>query len=128
MPFRSGMSVGYTQKINEYLSEVFNWNYDPREDPEAEVGAEPTASLWPANLPGFREALYSYHGQLLRLARRLTRVFTLALHLPEDAFDDYVKRPEAAMRILHYPEQKHSVNDQDGIGAHTDVECFIIVT
>lgn len=32
------------------------------------------------------------------------------------------------MRILHYPEQKHSVDDQNGIGAHTDVECFTIVT
>lgn len=32
------------------------------------------------------------------------------------------------MRILRYPEQKHSVDDQNGIGAHTDVECFTIVT
>lgn len=32
------------------------------------------------------------------------------------------------MRILHYPEQKHSVEDQNGIGAHTDAECFTIVT
>ncbi|KAL3486794.1 Clavaminate synthase-like protein [Aspergillus germanicus] len=110
------------------LSEAFNWNYDPREDPEAAEGAEPTASLWPSDLPGFRETLYAYHGQLLRLARRLTRIFALALHLPENAFDDYIKRPEAGMRILHYPEQKHSVDDQNGIGAHTDVECFTIVT
>ncbi|KAL3451547.1 hypothetical protein BJX65DRAFT_321383 [Aspergillus insuetus] len=110
------------------LSEAFNWNYDPSEDPDAAEGAEPTASLWPSDLPGFRETLYAYHGQLLQLARRLTRIFALALHLPEDAFDDYVKRPEAGMRILHYPEQKHSVDDQNGIGAHTDVECFTIVT
>ncbi|KAL4876510.1 2OG-Fe(II) oxygenase superfamily protein [Aspergillus karnatakaensis] len=110
------------------LSEAFNWSYDPREDPEAEEGIEPTVSLWPSDLPGFREGLYAYHGQLLRLARRLTRIYALALHLPEDAFDQYIKRPEAGMRILHYPEQKHSVDDQNGIGAHTDVECFTIVT
>ncbi|KAL5342486.1 hypothetical protein BJX70DRAFT_292329 [Aspergillus crustosus] len=110
------------------LSEAFNWSYDPREDPEAAEGVEPTVSLWPSDLPGFRESLYAYHGQLLRLARRLTRIFALALHLPEDAFDDYTKRPEAGMRILHYPEQTHSVDEQNGIGAHTDVECFTIVT
>ncbi|KAL4925363.1 isopenicillin N synthase family dioxygenase [Aspergillus undulatus] len=112
------------------LSEAFNWSYDPAEDPEAVEGAEATVSLWPSetDLPGFRKALYAYHGQLLKLSRRLTRIFALALHLPENAFDEYVRRPEAGMRILHYPEQKHSVDDQNGIGAHTDVECFTIVT
>ncbi|KAL4862479.1 hypothetical protein BDV12DRAFT_207186 [Aspergillus spectabilis] len=110
------------------LSEAFNWSYDPREDPEAAEGVEPTMSLWPSDLPGFREGLYAYHSQLLRLARRLTRIFALALHLAEGAFDDYIKRPEAGMRILHYLEQKHSVDEQNGIGAHTDVECFTIVT
>ncbi|KAG2421266.1 hypothetical protein HFD88_005240 [Aspergillus terreus] len=31
-------------------------------------------------------------------------------------------------RILHYPEQKNSVDEQNEIGAHTDVECFTMVT
>lgn len=87
-------------------------------------------SIWPAPgiLPGFREGLYAYHTQLLGLARRLTRVFALALRLPETYFDAYTRRPEAGMRILHYPAQTHPVDDQNGIGAHTDVECFTIVT
>lgn len=79
-------------------------------------------------MPGFREGLYAYHGQLLRLSRQLTKIFALALHLPEDFFDQYVRKPEAGMRILRYPEQKHSIDEQNGIGAHTDVECFTIVT
>lgn len=85
-------------------------------------------SIWPSDVPGFREALFAYHTKLLQLARRLTRIFSLALHLPEEFFDEYVREPEAGMRILHYPEQQHSVDDQNGIGAHTDVECFTIVT
>ncbi|CAG9978010.1 unnamed protein product, partial [Clonostachys byssicola] len=108
--------------------EAFNWAYDASEDPEAVDKAEPSVSIWPSDLPGFREGLYAYHTKLLELSRRLTRIFALALHLPEDFFDEYVRRPEAGMRILHYPEQKHSVDDQNGIGAHTDVECFTIVT
>jgi isopenicillin N synthase-like dioxygenase len=48
--------------------------------------------------------------------------------MPERSFDDYVRKPEAGMRILRYPEQKHSIDEQNGIGAHTDVECFTIVT
>ncbi|XXH04180.1 hypothetical protein Hte_010593 [Hypoxylon texense] len=110
------------------LSEAFNWAYDAAEDPEAVNKDEPSVSIWPSDLPGFREGLYAYHTQLLRLSRRLVRIFALALHLPEEYFDEYVKRPEAGMRILHYPEQKHTVEEQNGIGAHTDVECFTIVT
>jgi isopenicillin N synthase-like dioxygenase len=48
--------------------------------------------------------------------------------MPENAFDEYVHRPEAGMRILRYPEQKASRDEQTGIGSHTDVECFTIVT
>lgn len=55
-------------------------------------------------------------------------MFALALHLPEDAFDEYVKVPEAGMRVLHYPAQTASRDDQNGIGAHTDVEYFTIIT
>ncbi|KAH8887973.1 Clavaminate synthase-like protein [Thozetella sp. PMI_491] len=110
------------------LSEAFNWAYDPREDPDAVDLNQPAVSIWPSDLAGFREELYAYHTQLLNLSRRLTRIFALALHLPETYFDDFVKRPEAGMRILHYPEQEHSADDQNGIGAHTDVECFTIVT
>lgn len=32
------------------------------------------------------------------------------------------------MRILHYPAQTASVDEQNGIGAHTDFECFTMVT
>lgn len=32
------------------------------------------------------------------------------------------------MRILHSLEQNHSVDEQNGISTHTDVECFTIVT
>lgn len=58
----------------------------------------------------------------------MTRVFALALHLPENAFDEFIKRPEAGMRVLHYPHQEAPEDDQDGIGAHTDFECFTTVT
>lgn len=34
----------------------------------------------------------------------------------------------AMMRILRYPPQARPAGEQNGIGAHTDVECFTIVT
>ena len=76
----------------------------------------------------FEENLCAYQTALISLARRLTRMFALALHIPEDSFDEHVRQPEAGMRILHYPEQEASRDDQNGIGAHTDVEYFTIIT
>lgn len=87
----------------------------------------------------------TYHTELLSLARKLTGIFALALGMPEDHFDDHVQRPEAGMRIIHYPAQEASAADQNGIGtsrspplsstpltlptgAHTDFESFTLVT
>ncbi|KAH7028091.1 uncharacterized protein B0I36DRAFT_328598 [Microdochium trichocladiopsis] len=112
------------------LSEAFNWGYDAKFDPDATPAAlaQKSPSIWPSDLPGFQEGVMAYHAQLLRFSRRLARIFALALHMPEDYFDAYTAQPEAGMRILHYPEQEHSVDEQNGIGAHTDVESFTIVT
>ncbi|KZT22420.1 putative gibberellin 3-beta hydroxylase [Neolentinus lepideus HHB14362 ss-1] len=121
---------GYNRNQRKYndLSEAFNWAYDAQFDPGAVDKDRPSISIWPEDLTGFKQTLYAYHSQLLVLARKMTQIFALALHMPEDYFDEYVKRPEAGMRILHYPEQEASADDQNGIGAHTDFECFTMVT
>ncbi|KAI1628830.1 putative gibberellin 3-beta hydroxylase [Exophiala viscosa] len=108
------------------LSEAFNLAYSAEQDPENPENDAGT-SIWPSDLPGFREGLYAYHTPMLSFARKMTRIFALALHLPETYFDEWAKTPEAGMRILHYPEQEATVDDQNGIGAHTDFECFTIV-
>jgi isopenicillin N synthase-like dioxygenase len=108
------------------LSEAFNLAYSPEQDPE-NPNREPGTSIWPKDLPGFKDKMYAYHTPMLQFARKMTKIFALALHLSEDYFDEYMKIPEAGLRILHYPEQKASVDDQNGIGAHTDFECFTIV-
>lgn len=121
------MTNTYWQFIDLY--EAYNWNYEENTDPSKEG---PTlahvANLWPKDLPAFQTTLGTYQAALVGLARRMTRLFSLALQLPETAFDDYVKTPEASMRILHYPVQTASRDDQNGIGAHTDVEHFTMIT
>ncbi|PVI04112.1 putative isopenicillin N synthetase [Periconia macrospinosa] len=119
-------------KKEKDLMEAYNWGYNPKYDPEVASDQEPDTDaiklLWPKDLPGFKDILYEHHAQLLTLARRLLRIFALALHVPEDFFDDYVKTPAAGMRVTHYPPQVASPTDQLGIGAHTDFECFTFVT
>jgi len=86
--------------------EAFNWGYDAKYDPLAVDPNRPNKNLWPKDLPGFKEAMHAYHSQMLVLARRMTRTFALALNMPEDYFDNYVRCPEASQRIVHYPVQE----------------------
>ncbi|KIW10314.1 hypothetical protein PV08_11276 [Exophiala spinifera] len=110
------------------LYEAFNWNYNAANDPDFPDESISEINLWPTELPGFKKILCTYQTEMIRLARKLTRMFALALHIPEDSFEDMVQRPEAGCRILHYPQQETSRDEQNGIGAHTDVEYFTIIT
>lgn len=85
--------------------------------------------MWPdeRDLPGFKGDLMAYHTELLQFARRLTGIFALALGMDEHYFDEYTRRPEAGMRIIHYPEQDAEPEDQNGIGmCHHPQSCIRI--
>ena len=83
-------------------------------------------NLWP-ELPGFQEAATRYYAAVADLARRLFAGFALALGLPEDHFEALRKAPPSQLRLIHYPFDPHAEPDQQGIGAHTDYECFTIL-
>lgn len=118
----------YTNTSPLDLHEAYNWNYDPAKDPDFPDPKLPSINMWPKDMPEFEENLCAYQTRMVSLARQLTRMFALALEIPENSFDDFVRRPEAGVRILHYPEQTATADDQNGIGAHTDVEYFTIIT
>ncbi len=83
---------------------------------------------WPAEDDDFQHALSACYDAMLGLSRSLLRCFALALNLSEQHFDAYVTKPLATMRILHYPPQSGVISeDQIGIGAHSDYECFTIL-
>ncbi|KIM52314.1 hypothetical protein SCLCIDRAFT_141439 [Scleroderma citrinum Foug A] len=86
------------------------------------------SNVWPENLPGFREDVLAYYHAAVRLGLLLFPLFALALNLPEDFFADKVTKPAAIMRLLHYPPQPPQLLEGiEGIGAHTDYECFTIL-
>jgi len=86
------------------------------------------ANQWPEGLPGFKDQMQAYFGEVLALGKRLFRAFALALDLPEDYFDPMVTKPTGVLRILYYPSQEGPIDQrQIGIGAHTDYECFTIL-
>ena len=82
---------------------------------------------WPEGLPGFREFLLDYHGQLDRLAHRLLVGFALALDLPRDALDASHRDPINSIRLLHYPPQPDAEFEFLGARPHTDTGTFTIL-
>src|ERR1700710_141086 len=72
---------------------------DPELLPRAPFRA---ANLWP-QLPGFRGTMLEYFNRLWRLGRDLHRGFALDLGLDRDFFESRLDRPNATLRLLHYP-------------------------
>lgn len=71
--------------------------------------------------------------QRLKLARKLTRIFALALDLREDYFDPLTTQPGADALYIHYPppltpsatSKEHEIDV--GIGSHTDIQLFTLL-
>lgn len=64
------------------------------------------------------------------------RLFALSLDLPEDHFDAMVTHPGGIARLLYYPPPKNpqptvpepvQEEEQIGLGAHSDYECFTLL-
>ncbi|PLB50347.1 2OG-Fe(II) oxygenase family oxidoreductase [Aspergillus steynii IBT 23096] len=126
------------QKSMGALSESFDIGYeiagDAQRDPNDALPTD-TFSLygdnqWPGDelVPGLRETYLRYFAQALDLCRSMMRIFALALDLEEGFFDDKLKYPGATSRMLHYPPQPVEGAVVEGLGAHTDYECFTILS
>ncbi|PYH47105.1 isopenicillin N synthase family dioxygenase [Aspergillus saccharolyticus JOP 1030-1] len=133
--------VGSTQ-INKTETkdrkETFSLRYNPHRDPQVHPATLPAEdqdnALWDgtAHLPGFRETTTAFYQARLALARKMIRIFALALHLPEDYFDELVTHPGADGLYVHYPgtPDAPSLSDAEldvGIGSHTDIQCVTLL-
>ncbi|CAG8939664.1 unnamed protein product [Penicillium salamii] len=126
--------------------ETFSIRYNPINDPTI---AEPEKLLadgkfsdgdnvdfpWSGtnHLPGFRDTTVKFYQQRLTLARKMIRLFALALNMPEDYFDSVTTTPGADGLYVHYPatpaqelEENHG-NLDVGIGSHTDIQCITLL-
>ncbi|MBL6954005.1 MAG: isopenicillin N synthase family oxygenase [Alphaproteobacteria bacterium] len=74
---------------------------------------------WPADLPGFREAILAYTEAVDALGRRLLPAVALALDLAPDTFDAAFAESQFSFRLSHYPRADRQP-DQYGIAPHTD--------
>ncbi|KAL3449184.1 Clavaminate synthase-like protein [Aspergillus insuetus] len=121
------------------LSESFDIGYEIAGDPSKSIFEHtlPADSFelyggnqWPDDnvLPGFHATYLEYFRNCVELSRKLLRIFALALGLGERYFDEFVTYPGCMSRILHYPPQPVGGKERVGIEAHTDFECFTILS
>ncbi len=80
-------------------------------------------NLWPDQPAGFRAKVETWFAHAGALARDLTRIFELALGLPENYFMAFQDHSLDVMRLNHYSMPagaSRAADDQMGMGAHTD--------
>jgi isopenicillin N synthase-like dioxygenase len=80
---------------------------------------------WPDD-QGFKDDVSAYYRAGVDLGKDLFRGFALALGLDEHYFDAYLRNPPNQLRLIHYPYSPQA-QDREGIGAHTDYECFTLL-
>jgi isopenicillin N synthase-like dioxygenase len=89
-----------------------------------QAGPEPAAerpNAWPADLPGFREAVMAFHTTATAACNQLMRAIAVALGLPNAYFEPFHTHSDSTARLLHYPPLQGSpAPGQLRAGAHTD--------
>lgn len=88
------------------------------------------SSLFRLFVPGFRQCIYDeFYLAMKKLGFALLEAFSMSLNLSKDYFTKLFEKPMMTMRILRYPPQIDVVDDEQlGCGAHTDYECFTILS
>ncbi|KAL2817909.1 2OG-Fe(II) oxygenase superfamily protein [Aspergillus cavernicola] len=143
--------VGTTQinnKESRDQKETFSVRYNPQNDPTtplADSDSVPDTTeehIWSGtnHLPDFRTTTIQFYKSRLTLARKIIRLFALALDLPEDYFDSVTTHPGADALYVHYPgtpslastttttTKDISTAEIDvGIGSHTDIQCVTLL-
>jgi isopenicillin N synthase-like dioxygenase len=129
--------IGRSQNHSGYVPEGEEQFYSGKVDHKEawDVGYELTdlslqrpmlgPNQWPQD-PQFRQHVSAYYDAALNLGRLLFRGFALGLGLPEQTFDSKVINPPSQLRLVHYPFNPDA-SDREGIGAHTDYECFTLL-
>ncbi|KAL4732003.1 hypothetical protein ACLX1H_001006 [Fusarium chlamydosporum] len=130
--------VGSTQINNNETrdkKETFSMRYDTRIDLTHDCVDDINSNfnsidyVWDGtnHLTNFRPVLTKFYQKRLMLARKLIRLFALALELPEDYFDSIITRPGADAVHIHYPGNDDTEDVDVGIGSHTDIQCVTLL-
>jgi isopenicillin N synthase-like dioxygenase len=109
------------------LKEAFDTALDLPDDDSDYLAGNPMLgpNAWP-DVPGFAEAVTAYYEAVLEVGHRLLWAFAVALGEDPDVFSRHATKTPSQLRLVHYPYNADA-KDGQGIGAHTDYECFTLL-
>jgi isopenicillin N synthase-like dioxygenase len=109
------------------LKEAFDTALDlPADDPDYLAGNPMLGpNVWP-EIPGFADAVTAYYHAVLDVGQLLLRSFSVALGEDPDRFARHATKTPSQLRLIHYPYNPDA-EDRQGVGAHTDYECFTLL-
>jgi isopenicillin N synthase-like dioxygenase len=109
------------------LKEAFDTALDlPADDPDYLAGNPMLGpNTWP-ELPGFAEAVTEYYTAVMAVGQKLLWAFAIALGEDPDTFTQHASKTPSQLRLVHYPYDPDA-QDAQGIGAHSDYECFTLL-
>jgi isopenicillin N synthase-like dioxygenase len=109
------------------MKEAFDTALDlPADDPDYLAGNPMLGpNTWP-ELTGFADAVTAYYRAVLDVGDQLLWAFAVALGEDPDTFAKHATKTPSQLRLIHYPYNPDAV-DGEGIGAHTDYECFTLL-
>ena len=115
----------YSEKPD--FKEAFDTGLDlPADDPDYLAGNPMLGpNVWP-ELPGFAETVTEYYQAVLSVGRDLLGAFAIALGEDPDTFTRHATKTPSQLRLIYYPFNPDA-EDAQGIGAHTDYECFTLL-
>ncbi len=134
---------GYSSPLSERLSysagvasaadlfEAFNIGSAYTDYPGLALDREAyPVNIWPIVPANFKPSVTDWFYQAAQVARHMTRIFEVALGLPEQFFEPYQDHSLDVLRLNHYamPAELLRVEDnQMGMGAHTDYGIVTIL-
>jgi isopenicillin N synthase-like dioxygenase len=126
-------SLGVDTKPDMF--EAFNCGVDVVDESDPYVAAERhrffAPNMWPSLPSDMREVWVAYFDACQALAGELSRMFAVALDMPEGFIFEHMHRAASVMRANNYERRSHHPDPEPGqvrMGAHTDYGvCTILL-
>tara|TARA_R110002126_G_scaffold16136_1_gene64958 strand:- start:3174 stop:4121 length:948 start_codon:yes stop_codon:yes gene_type:complete len=84
-------------------------------------------NIWPAEVPGFKDATYTLFAELEKLGNRVLEALALYLGQPQQYFADKVNYGNSILRPIHYPPIKDTSTASIRAGRHEDINLITLL-
>jgi isopenicillin N synthase-like dioxygenase len=103
------------------------WHIGREQGPQGRYAAIMAPNVWPAEVPGFREAGLALYAALEALGARVLAALALNLGLDEHWFDARIDQGNSILRALHYPAIEAADVPNERASAHEDINLITLL-